>query len=71
VAEGAYDAMLTFRPSWEWDIAAGLLICARAGAMVRDARGRDIRFNTDQARAAGVVAAAPGLMAPLLARLAG
>ena len=71
VAEGAYDAMLTFRPSWEWDIAAGLLICARAGAMVRDARGRDIRFNSDQARAAGVVAAAPCLMAPLLARLAG
>lgn len=70
LANGSYDAMLTFRPSWEWDIAAGLLICERAGAKVRDGRGHEISFNTDQARAAGVVAAAPGLIGPLLERLA-
>lgn len=69
VADGSFDAMLTFRPSWEWDIAAGHLICTRAGAHVSDARGRAIHYNSDSARANGMIAAAPALHAPMVARL--
>ncbi len=71
VAEGRFDGMLTLRDTWEWDIAAGCLICARAGAMVTDRTGATIVFNAAHPQAAGVVAAAPGLHAALLARLSG
>ena len=70
VAEGAFDAMLTLRPSWEWDIAAGALIAQRAGARVSDRHGQDLRFNGPDPRSAGVVAASPELHADLVARLA-
>jgi myo-inositol-1(or 4)-monophosphatase len=69
VAAGEFDGMLAFRPSWEWDIAAGHLIAARAGATVTDARGRPITYNSDTARAGGIIAAAPGLHAELMRRL--
>ncbi|MEM8578760.1 MAG: 3'(2'),5'-bisphosphate nucleotidase CysQ, partial [Pseudomonadota bacterium] len=36
VAQGRFDAMFTFRPSWEWDIAAGSLIVEEAGGVVTD-----------------------------------
>ena len=70
VAEGAFDAMLTLRPSWEWDIAAGALIAARAGAVVSDRHGRALRFNAPDPRSAGVVVASPALHSDLVARLA-
>ena len=70
VAEGAFDAMLTLRPSWEWDIAAGALIAQRAGARVSDKHGQELRFNAADPRSAGVVAASPDLHADLVARLA-
>lgn len=69
VAEGAFDAMLTLRPSWEWDIAAGALIAARAGARVSDRHGQDLRFNAADPRSAGVLVASPDLHADLIARL--
>lgn len=69
VAEGRYDGMLTFRPTWEWDIAAGALICACAGATVTDRHGAALRFNTPGAQTDGVLAMAPGLHGPLMARL--
>lgn len=31
VAEARFDAMMTLKPAWEWDIAAGSLIAAEAG----------------------------------------
>jgi myo-inositol-1(or 4)-monophosphatase len=31
VAEGRFDLMLTFRDTWEWDIAAGAILIAEAG----------------------------------------
>ena len=68
VAEGRYDAMVTFRDAWEWDIAAASLIAERAGAVVTDARGQPLRFNVAHPQAPGVLAAAPGLHGPLLAR---
>jgi myo-inositol-1(or 4)-monophosphatase len=39
VAEGRFDAMLTFRDTWEWDIAAGAILIAEAGGTVSDAEG--------------------------------
>jgi myo-inositol-1(or 4)-monophosphatase len=57
VAEGRFDSMLTFRRAWEWDIAAGALIVAEAGALVTDGRGAALRFNSPGAQQEGVVAA--------------
>ena len=68
VAEGRYDLMVTFRPAWEWDIAAGSLIATEAGAIVTDPEGAALVFNAAGARAPGVIAAAPGLHGLLIAR---
>jgi myo-inositol-1(or 4)-monophosphatase len=70
VGEGRFDAMLTLRPAWEWDIAAGALIAAEAGARVTDRHGGPLRFNSPHPQTAGVIAAAPALHAAFLARLA-
>lgn len=69
VADGSFDAMLTFRPSWEWDIAAGSLIASRARATVTDRLGHPLRFNTASAKANGVAVATPSYHAELIARL--
>jgi myo-inositol-1(or 4)-monophosphatase len=61
VAQGRFDAMLSLRPTWEWDIAAGALICAEAGARVSDRHGEDLRFNGPTATTQGVVAAGAAL----------
>jgi myo-inositol-1(or 4)-monophosphatase len=68
-AEGRFDGMLTLRPAWEWDIAAGSLIAQRAGLIVTDQRGAALRFNTASAQADGVLALPPGPHAEALARL--
>jgi myo-inositol-1(or 4)-monophosphatase len=70
VAEGVFDAMLTLRPAWEWDIAAGALIAERAGATVTDRRGRNIRFNSPGAASDGIIAAPPSIWSELHAALA-
>jgi len=70
VAEGRFDAMLTLGDAWEWDIAAGALIAAEAGAAVTDRHGAPLTFNAEGARAPGVLTAAPALHAALLSRLA-
>ena len=68
VAQGRFDAMLAFRPTWEWDIAAGALIAARAGATASDGAGAALRFNAPDPRTAGVIVAAPALHTALIAR---
>jgi myo-inositol-1(or 4)-monophosphatase len=69
VAEGAFDAMLTLRPSWEWDIAAGALILAEAGARVTDRQGKPLKFNNPHPQVNGVLAAGPALHRVLLRAL--
>ncbi len=66
VAEGRFDAMMTFRDCWEWDIAAGGLIAAEAGATVSDRSGAPLAFNSAAARTPGIVAAAKALHPALL-----
>lgn len=57
VAQGRFDGMLTLRPSWEWDIAAGDLILRQAGGCCSDRSGSALRFNNSGAQVDGVVAA--------------
>lgn len=66
VGEGRFDGMATFRPTWEWDIAAGALIVTEAGGIATDGTGSDLTFNSEDPRTNGVLAAAPGLHPQLL-----
>ena len=70
-AEGRFDGMLTLRDAWEWDIAAGSLIAARAGAVVSDRKGETLHFNTPGAMAEGVLALPPAAHAEAVRRLRG
>jgi myo-inositol-1(or 4)-monophosphatase len=69
VAQGRYDAMLTLRDAWEWDIAAGDLILREAGAVVTDRTGAPLRFNNPHPATKGVVAANPAIHGQLMAAL--
>lgn len=71
VAEGSADATLTFRGTWEWDVAAGALIAGEAGCVVTDATGVPPRFNAAQPRLSGLIVAPPPVHASLLARRVG
>ena len=71
VAEGAFDAMLTLRPTWHWDVAAGALLIAEAGGIVTSGQGRILHFATSHPASDGVIAANPALHADLLARRTG
>jgi len=70
VAEGRFDAMLTLRPTWEWDAAAGDLILREAGAATSDRRGGALLFNNPVPQVAGIAAANRALHSGLLAALA-
>jgi myo-inositol-1(or 4)-monophosphatase len=59
VAEGRFDGMLTLRPCWEWDIAAGDLILREAGAACTDKTGAPLHFNNPHPTVNGVIAAGP------------
>lgn len=70
VAENRFDAMVTLRPTWFWDIAAGTLIAEEAAAEVRATTGQPIDFRRADPRADGIVVANAGLRAQINARLA-
>ncbi len=69
VGQGRFDAMITLRQAWEWDIAAGALIVAEAGGHVADRSGADLRFNNPHPQVNGVVAGTPTIAGALLDRL--
>ena len=69
VAQGEFDGMLTLRPSWEWDIAAGALIITEAGGVVSDQYAAPLQFNNPHPQVPGVLAAGAQLHAALAARL--
>lgn len=68
VAEGHFDGMATFRPTWEWDIAAGAILAEEAGATMTDGKGHALVFNSNPPRVDGVLIAPPKLHAKLLTR---
>lgn len=70
VADGRFDAMITLRRSWEWDIAAGALIVSEAGGTCSDQQGAALRFNNADPRLNGVVAGGPFVHAALVDALA-
>jgi len=61
VACGRFDGMITLRPTWEWDVAGGDLICREAGATVTDMTGSATKYNSQSARLNGMVVATPGV----------
>lgn len=69
VGEGRYDAMITLRDTWEWDVAAGSLIVEEAGGLVLDRHGNAPRFNRPHPALNGMVAANGSLATSILNRL--
>jgi Archaeal fructose-1,6-bisphosphatase and related enzymes of inositol monophosphatase family len=55
VANGEFDGMLTLRPTWEWDVAAGSLIASEAGGLATDQNGRELVFNSPIGQLNGIV----------------
>lgn len=70
VAAGEADLVATLRWGREWDIAAAMLIAEEAGAIVTDALGNPLRWNSTRAEMFGVLASVPGLHAAAVERLA-
>lgn len=70
IGQGRFDAMLTLRATWEWDVAAGSLIAARAGAVVTTQTGGEAIFNNPTPQLHGMVAASPKLHQQIIDRLA-
>ena len=68
VAQGRFDASLSFGKVWEWDSAAGSLLVAEAGGTASDRTGAALRFNQPEPRSSGVLAAAPLLHAQVVER---
>ncbi|KGJ03373.1 myo-inositol-1(or 4)-monophosphatase [Paracoccus halophilus] len=69
VAEGRFDAALSVRPAWEWDIAAGSLIAERAGCRATELGGAPLRFNRPGARTDGLLVAGAALHGQMLAAM--
>lgn len=69
IGQGRFDAMLTLRDTWEWDIAAGALIVTEAGGQVSTRHGQALKFNGTEPKLPGIVAGGPDIHAALLARL--
>ncbi len=70
VGQGQFDAMMAFRPTWEWDIAAGALIVSEAGGLATDGRGDMLRFNGETAQVDGILAGGLSVHAALASRRA-
>ncbi|QHQ36769.1 3'(2'),5'-bisphosphate nucleotidase CysQ [Algicella marina] len=61
VAEGRFDAALTLRDAWEWDLAPGDLICREAGATVTTRGGALAVYNGASRLQPGLIAAPSAL----------
>ena len=66
VAAGEFDALVTHRPAWYWDVCAGALIASEAGCAVTDFAGARLSFDAEHPQTAGAVAAPPPLHAALI-----
>lgn len=66
VADGQFDAMLTLRAAWEWDVAAGDLIVREAGGAVFTTARDQTRYNNPYPKLAGMVAGPPKLVEDII-----
>ena len=69
VAAGEADLVAALRWGHEWDIAAAALIAEEAGAVVTDARGQPLRYNSTTGEAFGILCTTPGIHAAAIKRL--
>jgi myo-inositol-1(or 4)-monophosphatase len=70
VAADEADLCASLRWGNEWDIAAAALIAEESGAIVTDAFGTPVRYNSNPAEAFGILASAPAIHTAAVARLA-
>jgi len=70
VAAGEGHAYFTRKPRNEWDIAAGVMLCREAGAVVTDLHGAPHVFNRPDPLLAGVVVGVPGVHEGVMERIA-
>ena len=69
VAAGAFDAAVALSPKNEWDLAAADLICAEAGAVLTDHKGRGFTYNRANPLLPSVVCANRALHPLILSRV--
>ena len=69
VASGDFDAAIALSPKNEWDLAAGDLICAEAGAALTDHKGRGFTYNRPNPLLPSVVCANLALAPLILSRV--
>lgn len=69
VADGRFDAALALSGKSEWDLAAADLICAEAGAVCTDHKGRGYGYNRPNPRLPSLISAAPALHPLILERV--
>lgn len=69
VADGRFDAALALSGKCEWDLAAADLICAEAGAVSTDHKGRAYAYNRPNPRLPSLISAAPALHPLILDRV--
>ena len=69
VASGDFDAAIALSSKNEWDLAAGDLICAEAGAVLVDHRGRGFTYNRPNPLLPSVVCANKALAPLILSRV--
>lgn len=70
VAEGKFDATISLRKAWEWDIAAASLIARRAGLLATDRHGAALEFNRAPPQSDGLIVSNPALHAQFIENLA-
>jgi myo-inositol-1(or 4)-monophosphatase len=68
VAAGAFDAALALSAKNDWDLAAGDLIAAEAGAMTTDHKGAQFVYNRPSPLQTSMICATPALHPLILAR---
>jgi myo-inositol-1(or 4)-monophosphatase len=69
VAQGRFDGMMTLRPTWEWDVAAGDLICTEAGCDVLTQDKTKPVYNAKKPIMNGMIAGNPAMAAGLMSYL--
>lgn len=70
VAEGKFDATISLRKAWEWDIAAASLIAQRVGLLATDRHGKELHFNRAPPLSNGLIVSNAALHAAFLENLA-
>lgn len=69
MACGRIDAVATFEPENEWDVAAGVLLITESGGTITDGSGQALTFNRPTPRYRGIIATSPSCPASLTREL--